>query len=185
MICHGQGDPKADPFLGGCCFIVDKVCPNRWFIDWAGAIGPAETVYDSDRVVLGLVDDVIKDLVGNSKPRQQRVKAQALNVTFLCTAALAVIGADPSLLTDRPAFDAAWQATDEYSVTTHIFDPAVGPETVEAHWVRRGHPADWCMLFGPAEGQCCHREDQTTNDARAGVLDAVAVQVRSAATGAS
>ena len=47
MICHGQGDPRSDPFDGGCCYIAGVgVCPNRWFIDWDGAIGPAETVYE-------------------------------------------------------------------------------------------------------------------------------------------
>jgi hypothetical protein len=148
------------------------VCPNRWFIDWAGAIGPAETVYDSDRVALGLVDDVIQALVGNSKPRRDRVKAQAQNIMFLCTAALAVIGNDPSLLNDRPAFDAAWEATPEY-------------QTIADIWQAQGKPRNWCMIYGPVEGQCCHREDPATNTARAASLDPVAVTVRAAATGAS
>ena len=180
MICHGQGvpagDPNTDPFLEGCCLLTHPtVCPNRWFIDWAGDIGPAETVYDADRTALGLVDDAIRDMVGNSKPRRDRVKAQTLNIKFLCTAALTVIGADPSLLNDRPAFDAAWEATAEYQPIADI-------------WEAMGKPRNWCMLYGAQaalDNTCCFSETQAVNDAKAAVLDPVAVQVRSASTGAN
>jgi hypothetical protein len=49
----------------------------------------------------------------------------------------------------------------------------------------QGKPRNWCMTYGPTEGQCCYGEDQTTNDTNANVLDVVAVTVRSSAEGTS
>lgn len=176
MICHGQGDPRTDPFDGGCCFVNGAVCPNRWFVDWTGAIGPVETIYDSNRVPLGTVTAYVTSLMPGGGPtkaaRVARVVAQVQNATYVCKAAAYAIGMDPSLINDRLAFESAWAARPEY-------------QPIADAWEALGKPRNWCMTFGPTEGQCCHNEDQATNDARAGVLDPVAVTVRSAATGAS
>jgi len=178
MICHGQGDPRADPFDGGCCYVSGEVCPLRWFIDWNGDIGPAGEMYDSTRTSLGTITDYVTDLMPGGGPnkadRVARVVAQVQNATFVCSAAAYVIGMDPSLINDRAQFEAAWEATAEYQAIADL-------------WEAQGKPRNWCMTYGPTEqnGQCCFKEDQATNDARAGALDAVAVTVRSAATGAS
>jgi len=176
MLCHGQGDPEADLFDGGCCWVDGEVCPNRWFIDWPGAYGPAETIYDNTRTALGTVTGYVTDLMPGGGPnkaaRVARVVAQVQGATYACAAAAHIIGMDPSLINDRAAFDTAWAARVEY-------------QPIADHWQTLGKPRNWCMVYGPAEGQCCHSEDQATNDARTAALDPVAVTVRRAATGAS
>lgn len=165
MLCHGQGDLEADPFDGGCCWVNGQVCPNRWYIENG-------SVFDSNRTLLGTVDDVARSFVGNSKPRRERIVAQVQGAVYICSAAVFAVDADPSILTDRAQFDTAWAARPEY-------------QPVADAWEAGGKPRNWCQVYGPGEGQCCFSEDQATNDAKAGVLDAVAVTVRRGATGAS
>lgn len=182
MICHGQGDPRVDAFDGGCCYIQGAVCSLRWFVDYstsspAGDVNTA-TLYDSDRNSLGTVFDYVDALMPGGGPqkvaRVERVTAQVQGTLYLCSAAAYVIGMDPSLINDRAQFDAAWEATPEY-------------QTIADLWAAQGKPRNWCMTYGPTEqsGQCCHREDQATNDANAANISVAAVSVRSQATGAS
>lgn len=187
MICHGQGDQNVsrddDPFTGGCCYVNGSVCPVRWFIDYststpAGDVGTA-TIFDSNRQSLGTVFDYVDGLMPGGGPnkaaRVQRVLDQVQGVIYVCSAAAYEIGMDPSLINDRAQFEAKWQANAAYT--------PIGNE-----WVAIGKPFDWCMTFGPFEGpvgQCCFREDQATNDARAGTLSTTAVTVRRNAQGAS
>lgn len=176
MLCHGQGDPADDLFDGGCCWVNGAVCPNRWFIDWPGAYGPAGTIYDSNRQSLGTVTAYVDSLMPGGGPnkaaRVQRVVDQVNNAVYVCRAAAYVIGMDPSLINDRVQFEAAWEATAEY-------------QTVATSWLAIGKPANWCMQYGPTEGQCCFGEDQATNDAKTANLTTTAVTVRRAAPGAS
>lgn len=178
-ICHGQGDPRTDPFLGGCCIVgraegttlgqaTDGICPNRWYIDWTT---PDGEVFDASRVSLGTVDEVAISYVGNNPQRRQRVADQLQGTRYICLAAVAAIDVDPSILLDRAAFDAAWEATDEYQV-------------VADHWELISEPRNYCMVYGPTEAQCCFREDQATNDARRGELNITSVTIRSQAQGA-
>ena len=182
MICHGQGNdptPRADPFDDGCCFVDGAPCPVRWYIDYstsspAGDIGTA-TMYDSDRNLLGTVFAYVDGLMPGGGPnkaaRVQRVLDQVQGTVYVCSAAAYVIGMDPSLINDPAAFEAAWEAHVDYQPIADI-------------WEARGKPRNYCMIYGPPEGQCCFSEDQATNDARASALTEVAVQVRSGRAGA-
>lgn len=180
MLCHGQGDQRDDPFDGGCCYIAGQVCPARWFIDYstsspAGDVGTA-TILDANRQSLGTVFAYVNNLMPGGGPnkaaRVQRVLDQVRGALFVCSAAAYVLGMDPSLVNDRPAFEAAWQAHAAYT-------------PIAAEWVAMGKPANWCMAYGPSEGQCCFAEDQATNDARAATMSTTAVTVRRSAPGAS
>lgn len=165
MLCHGSGNLEADPFNGGCCWINGQVCPNRWYLEGG-------SVFDSNRTLLGTVNEVVESFVGKSRPRKNRVIEQVEGATYICSAAVLAVDADPSVLTDRAAFDAAWAARPEY-------------QPVADAWEAIGKPRNWCQLYGPDEGQCCFSEDQATNDAKSGALTSTAVTVRRAATGAS
>lgn len=168
MLCHGSGDN--DGFFGGCCHISGVgVCPNRWYIDWTTVDGE---VFDSDQSSLGTVDDVARSYVGNNPNRRAQVAEAVQGTRYICSAAVLAIDADPSILTDRAAFEAAWEATAEYQAVADL-------------WEARNKPRNWCMTFGPTEGQCCFREDQATNDTARANLHSTAVTIRSQAQGAS
>lgn len=167
--CHGSGDPRADPFTGGCCYVNGGICPLRWYLDWTS---PEGEVFDAARVSLGTVDDVIRSLAGNNPNRRARIFEQVQGITFLCTAALAAIDDDPSILTDRAAFDAAWEATVEY-------------QTIADLWEAGGKPRNWCMTYGPSEGQCCHAETAQEQADREASMSVTAVSLRRGASGAS
>jgi hypothetical protein len=180
VLCHGQGDERADPFDGGCCYVNGTICPARWFIDYstsnpAGDVGTA-TIRDSNRNSLGTVSAYVGSLMPGGGPqkaqRVQRVLDQVQGVVFVCSAAAYVIGMDPSLVNDRAAFETAWQGHAAYT-------------PIAAQWVAQGKPANWCMTYGPTEGQCCFGETPATNAAKAGKLTTTAVTVRRAAPGAS
>lgn len=166
MLCHGNGD-NADGFSGGCCWVAGAVCVNRWYIDDSGR------VLDAAGVDLGSVDDVARSFVGNSPQKRQQVAEAVQGVRYVCRAAVLGLDDDPNGLTDRAAFDAAWLARVEQT-------PEVGD-----HWQSIGKGRDWCVTFGPGEGQCCYGEDQVTNDAARSGLSITAVEVRRKATGAS
>jgi hypothetical protein len=185
MICHGQGtDPVAhsDPFDDGCCFIAGQPCQNRWYLDYSTCTPPGNradvanaTVYEgANRTIsVGSVDDLARSFVGNNPNRRQRIFDQVQGALYICKVAALVIeagwGSGPP---DRATFEAAWAAHPDY-------------QPVADAWEAIGKPRDWCALYGPSEGQCCHREDQATNDARRANLTTTAVTVRAAATGAS
>jgi hypothetical protein len=184
MICHGRGTMPGNnaetAFNDGCCFIDGEICPNRWFIDYststpAGDTGTA-TIRNSEGVSLGTVTAYVTSLMpggGNTKAqRVARVVAQLTNILYVCAPAAYVIGMDPSLITNRVQFETAWSGRAEY---TPIAD----------YWQSIGKPRNWCMSFGPTEGQCCHAEDQATNDANRAFLHTSAVEVRRRAPGAS
>ena len=173
MICHGQGDQRANLFDGGCCFVDGAVCPNRWFIDRSpGSAVTQALVLDSTGASLGTVDAVTRSYVGNNPSRRQEVYDELQGVLYLCKAAIAAIAANPSIRNNRATFDAAWAARSEY-------------QPIADAWEAIGKPRNWCQLYGPTEGQCCFGETTTVNAARAATLSAVAVTVRRNAQGAS
>lgn len=168
MICHGNGDAPA--FDGGCCIKVGgDVCELRWFIDWTT---PEGEVFDSTNTSMGTVDDVARAFVGNNPQRRARVAEAVQGTVYICQAAILVVDGDPSLLNDRAAFDAAWAARAEY-------------QSIADGWEAIGRPRNWCMIYGPPEGHCCFREDQTTNDTYRAGLSVTAVSLRSQAQGSS
>ena len=158
---------EADDFGGGCCHVPGfGVCPLRWYISDAGE------VLASDRSSLGTVTEVIRSFVGNSKPRQNRVAEQIQGARYLCSAAVLAIDEDPSILTDRAAFEAAWAARPEYAQIADV-------------WETLGKPRAYCMEYGPSEGQCCHSETTEENSSKAATLSTTAVSIRRSAPGAS
>lgn len=166
MLCHGQGDVAHD----GCCYVNGQVCPNRWRID--RSIDPDGVVFDAAGVSLGTVDAVARSFVGNNPQRRATVAEAVQGTRYICSAAVLAIDADPSILNDRTMFEAAWEARPEYQVVADA-------------WEANGQPRNWCMSFGPAEGQCCYAEDQATNDAKRAALSATAVSIRRRANGAT
>ena len=182
MICHAQGDPHADPQSGGCCWIAGNICPMRWFVDASG------DVYDSDRVLVDTLDQAIRNTFGVNNPNRRDEIVEFLGWTagtemFVCTAAghAAVDHWDEFMspqmeMVDRPQFDVRWG--EEYAV-------GGSAEAVGDAWEGISRPRDWCVVYGPSEGQCCHREDQATNDARRANVTVTGVSIRSQATGAS
>lgn len=171
MLCHGQGDQLPDLFDGGCCFVAGAVCPNRWYIA-PGPVTADRQVFDSTRTLLGTVDQVARSFVGGNPNRRARIAEALQGTLYVCKAAVLAIDAQPSILNNRPAFDAAWFARPEY---TPIADA----------WESIGRPRDWCMIYGPTEAQCCFSETPAVNAARAGVLSTTHVTLRRSARGAS
>ena len=187
MICHGQGDPRADWQDGGCCFIAGEICPMRWAVDSAG------DVWDSTRTNLGDLDALIRSVYGVNNPNTRDdiiefLGWQAGTTMFVCTAfgAAAVAHWDEFMasqgqqivMTDRVQADVRW---------SEEFDVGGSAEAVGDAWEAAGKPRNWCTTYGPTEqtGQCCHREDQATNDARAAGVSVTRVSVSSQAAGAS
>lgn len=184
MICHGRGSMPGnnapDLFADGCCIIDDAPCPQRWFIDYttsvpAGDTGTA-TIRDATGASLGTVTAYVTSLMPGGGPqkaqRVARVVAQVQGILYVCSIKARIIGLDPSLITDRAAFEAALLADASYQPIADI-------------WESRGQPRDWCSTFGSGEGQCCFAEDQATNDAKRAMLSVDAVEVRRRAPGAN
>jgi hypothetical protein len=190
MICHGKGDQRADWQDGGCCHIAgvtppSGICQMRWAIDTNG------DVYNSNRQNIGQLDDLIKTVYGVNNPNTRQEIANFLGwqtgiQLFVCTAfgQAAVDHWDEFMapqgqeivMTDRAQADVRWG--EEFEVGGSAV--AVGDA-----WAASNKPRNWCVVFGPPEGHCCWREDQTTNDANAAAVTTTRVSVSSQAQGAS
>lgn len=158
--CHGRGDPAND----GCCYVHGRPCSLRWKIVNDHILeGPNLTD-------LGTVDACIDGLVGG-RQAQDRAKAQVQGVMYACRAAVAVVATDPSATSSRAAFLSSWASHPDY-------------QSVADAWERIGLPRNYCQVYGPAEGQCCFAEDESTNTVKGASLSTVAVSVRRATTGA-
>lgn len=165
--CHGSGDPPND----GCCYVSDgTVCPLRYKIDGGRILeGP-------DLVDRGTVEEYVRGAV-KGKGNQDRVLAQLTGIRYACRAAVEVIAADAKLLTDRPAFEAAWDGHADYVALVR-----------EPHWTvieeRTGLPPGsyQCSTWRGFDTtpHCCFREDPVTNDEKAAGLSAEARQLRQA-----
>lgn len=153
--CHGNGNLNTD----GCCWVGGEICPNRWkIVD--GRILKGASLTD-----LGTVEDFAAS-VSNNPNIQKRITDQAQSLTFACSVAVDVLVADPSLLDDRPGFEAAWAAHQDY-------------QPIADAWESIGKPRSWCPEYGPGEGQCCYAEDEATNAAKGATLTTSAVAIRS------
>lgn len=179
-VCHGQGSPNADPFLGGCCWVNGAVCPQRWYIDYststpAGDIGTA-TIYNSARVSLGTVDAYVASLF-NGKPRQDRARQMLQGSVYACgalTSDLANNGV-PSGANWETELNARWSAT---------FNPGGPAQAVGDAWVAIGRPRNWCVSYGPALGQCCFGESDPVNAAGVAKLHVTRVAIANRNMGA-
>lgn len=177
MICHGKGGAdqvgRHPDGEAGCCHWGGHVCPNRWRIVWNGADG---TIYDWQGVSLGLVSAYINSLMPGGGPtktqRVNRVMDQVRNITYVCKIPAYLIGMDPSLINARTTLDAQWLAHADY-------------DQVADYWESIGMPRNWCMTYGPPDGQCCFSESAATNLSKQSDLAVSAVTVRRSASGAS
>lgn len=153
--CHGNGDLARD----GCCWVNGQICPLRLKqVDGRIYEGP-------DMVDVGTMQDVAAEYTNNPNI-QDRVAALAQGVTYMCRAAVDAIGNDPSVLTDRAAFEAAWAAHPDYTAQ-------VAPIWREVE--NRAGMAEGAMdcfnWTGGSGGGCCYSEDATTNADKAAGLD--------------
>jgi hypothetical protein len=160
--CHGRGAvDQAD----GCCFLSDgTICPLRIKIV-GGRVLEGPTLIDRGTVT---------PLTNNGAARN-RAQQQAQGLVYGCLAAIRVIVAQASLLNDRAAFEAAWNAQADYVAQ------------VRPHWNivedRMGIPRGsfQCSTWkGEAGQQCCFSQNTVTNEAEAANLTATAVTVRRA-----
>lgn len=162
-LCHGNGDVAHD----GCCWVEGQVCPLRWRI----ADGH---VFDAAGTDLGTIDAVVRSFVGNNPQRRQRVLDQLQGVRIVCTAAVQVIADDPSLLTNRAAFNAAWNAHPQYVA---LVRPAWARVEQRQSLAAGSYQCSSWTGEG-AQAQCCYAEAQATNDAVAVTLTATARTLR-------
>lgn len=162
-ICHGNGDLGND----GCCFVNGNVCPLRWKI-----VGGR--IFDNLGTDLGTVNAYIDSIVQSGAART-RAKAQVQGVTYACSAAVEVIAANASLLNDRPALNAAWDAHAGYVTKVRPAWSAIEERLGLA-------PGEYnCSTWsGVTRSQCCFAEDSATNAAKAAGLSATAVTIRTA-----
>lgn len=156
LACHGNGNISQQ----GCCYVDGVICPNR------------VTSVNLTAFINSL------GLTGNQKTQAQTYGTKALqSVTWACGVAIKVAIANPSLLNDRTAFDAAWVSHPDYLVT-----PAPSWRALEA---AQGRPVNSynCSSWGPTEAQCCFGEVQSVNDAKMALLDSTQVTIRKARKG--
>lgn len=180
MICHGQGDQRADLFDGGCCYINGQVCPHRWFIDYTGAATTRDArIIDASGADLGSVDQYVKS-VHNGKPRQDRVVEVIEGSLYVCGVLANTVIADgiPTGANWEADFDAAWSAE---------YEPGGAAADVGDYWASQGSPRNICVTClgnarPGARAKCCFAEDQATNDARAANLTATRVAIASRST---
>jgi hypothetical protein len=171
MICHGQGEPQEDPFLGGCCFINGSVCPHRWFID---RTGPEPVIVNHQRVVLGTLTAYINTLF-NSGPRRTRAQQMLQGTNYGCGVILTELAQNgvPTGGNWATELDTRWSAL--------YAEGAVADDVGDA-WAAIGKPRNWCVSYGPGEDQCCFGETQTVNDQRATALHVTRVTIASRST---
>ncbi len=165
--CHGNGDPDTD----GCCHLPSGVCPLRIKIV-NGRVLRGPNLTD-----LGTVDQFVRSLTNNGAARN-RATQQAQGITYACMAAIRSIVANPAVLTDRAALNAAWLADAEYV------------SIVAPQWREREDelelPAgtlDCPTWRGTGTAQCCFAEPIAMNEARGAGLHSTAVTVRRAGGG--
>lgn len=169
-VCHGSGN-LGEAFGDGCCWVGGAVCPLRWKISGG-------RIFDHTGTDLGTVDAVVRSHVGNNPQRRQRVLDQLQGVTFVCTAAVDVIVADPSLLNDRPAFDAAWNNHAGYLAQVR---PGWAALEQTNGWAPGSYQCStWTGAAGP---ECCFAEDPASNTTKLAALSVSAVTIRSARAG--
>jgi len=178
MICHGQGDPREDPFFGGCCYVNGAICPHRWFVDYTGLDPVTQTrqahIYDHNRVDLGTVNAFVQQ-VHSGAPRQDRVVAAIQGSVYVCGVVANTVIADgiPTGGNWAATFDSAWSAA---------YQPGGMAADVGDAWEAINKPRNWCVSYGPDLDQCCFREDQATNNTKAAVLSTTRVMVASRST---
>lgn len=162
LICHGSGNAATD----GCCYVNGAVCPLRWKLINGH-------VFDASGTDLGTVDAFIRSYVGNNPQRQQRVKDQLQGVVIVCSAAIDVIAADPTVLTNRAAFESAWNTHAGYLAKVR---PAWAAIEQREGWAPGSYQCStWTGRLGP---ECCFAETQAANDAGKAGMTSTAVTLR-------
>lgn len=147
----------------------------RWRIDYTGAATTRDAhIFDANDNDLGTVDSFVKQ-VHNGKPRQDRVVDVIQGAVYVCGALANSVIADgiPTGANWEVDFEAAWSAQ---------YEPGAAAEVVGDAWEAIGKPRNWCVTYGPGEGQCCFGEDQATNDTKAANLSVTRVTIASRST---
>lgn len=162
MLCHGQGNRDSD----GCCWVDGAPCPLRWKITDG-------RVYDATGADLGTPTQAAGRIATGQA--RGRVVAQLTGPAIVCRAALEVIASAATMLTNRPALNAAWNSHPEYVAK-------VRPEWARIEGELGLAPGSYqCSTWrGIAGGECCFAEDAATNAAKEGTLTTEAVTVRRA-----
>lgn len=164
--CHGKGNTETD----GCCYVAGAPCPLRLkIVDGRVYAGP-------DLTDLGTITEYVATLSTNRQVRQRAAdQAQGLNIA--CRAAIEVIVQDASRLSDRAAFEAAWNTHPDYValVRPHweVIEENLGltPGSYQC--------SSWTGSPGTARAECCFAEPEAENSARRAVLSSAAVTIRS------
>jgi hypothetical protein len=164
VLCHGSGDLARD----GCCFVAGQVCPLRFkIVDGRIYEGP-------DLIDRGTVDEYIAANV-KGKGNQDRVRAQVAGITFVCRAAVEVIAADGRLLSDRPAFETAWNEHPDY---VRLVRPHWA--AIEARLELEDGSYQCSSWRGTGLPQCCFAEDLVDNETKGAGLSVDARELRRA-----
>ena len=148
--CHGQG--TTDP--GGCCYLDGEICPHH---------------FDSTELISWI------NSLGLNGARRTRALNMAQGVQHACGIALRIIAQDLSMITNRAAFENAWNNHPDYLTDVR--------PTWEALEQRLGlEPGSFqCSTWKGENGtQCCYAEDETTNAAKAANPHSTAVTIRRA-----
>lgn len=106
-------------------------------------------------------------------PVNNAAKLLPEGITFACHVALKVLAEHfdaTGQLADRATFEANWAAHPDYQVVADA-------------WEALGKPRSWCPEYGPAEGQCCFAEDETTNATKANGIPVTVRNLRNAIGG--
>lgn len=161
--CHGKGNISTD----GCCWVNGAICPLRWkIID--GVIYEGPNLVNKGTVV------AYAQSITNNKSAQDKIIAQATNITFACKAAVEVLVAQPALLNNRAGFETAWNNHAGYvaQVRPHW-------STVEQNLGLPANSYNCSSWTGVNTGECCYAEDEATNATKCGTLSSEAVTIRS------
>lgn len=161
--CHGKGNPESD----GCCWVNGSVCPLRLKIENG-------RVYDNFGNDLGTINTYTATKFSGA--RLTRARNQFSGPRIVCRAAVEVLANDNSLLSNRGAFNAAWNSHTDYVIL------------VRPHWAAIEQtngltPGSYqCSTWGPPTGECCFSEDSVTNSSKGADLNSSAVSIRKALT---
>lgn len=161
--CHGKGNIDT----GSCCWVDGQICELRLKIE-NGRVYQGPNLTD-----MGTIAEFSAS-IGRTKAVRDRASAQITGPLFACRAALEVIANDGALLSDRPAFDAAWIAHADYQ---RLVRPAWA--ALEQDLGLAPNSYNCPTWVGTGTTQCCYAEDEVTNASKRVDLTTAAVTVRS------
>ena len=180
-VCHGNGNQD-----GGCCYISGNVCPHRLRLDYDPAVldGLNDSdktnvmrnvvIYDANDASLGTIETFVNG-IHNGKPRRDRVIGAFAGRRYICGVLANTVIAEgiPTGANWEADFEVAWSAQ---------YEPGGSAQDVGDAWAAMGKPRNWCVSFGPGEGQCCFRQDDAANAIQVNRMTTTSVAVASRST---